>query len=247
VKILVMQHGEFDGPGEFGRLFEADGHTWTPVHLYAGETPPALEGFDALVVGGGIMDVWEEDIHPWLIAEKALIREAVVERGMPYLGLCLGHQLLACALGGEVGRAERPEVGVKTVNLTAEGAASPLLEGIPAEFPCVQWHGAEITRLPEGASVLAASPACSVQAMSWGPHAFATQFHMEVEAQTASNWTADRVARDTLDIHLGKGGADRLIADCAANMARFNAIAGQVYHNWLQAGAEVRATRRRFA
>ena len=235
MKILVMQHGEFDGPGEFGRLFEADGHGWTPVHLYAGELPPSLDGFDALVVGGGIMDVWEEDIHPWLATEKALIREAVLERGLPYIGLCLGHQLLACALGGEVGRAAQPEVGVKTVRLTPDGAASPLLEGVPAEIPCVQWHGAEITRLPEGARVLAASPACAVQAMSWGPHAVSTQFHMEVEAQTATNWTADRVARDTLDVHMGPGGAGRLIADCAANMDRFRAFSGRVYRNWLLA------------
>lgn len=247
MKILVLQHGAFDGPGEFGRLFEADGHTWTLVHLHAGETPPALDGFDALVAGGGIMDVWEEDIHPWLKAEKALIREAVAERGLPYLGLCLGHQLLACALGGEVGRAARPEVGVGTVRLTAEGAASPLLDGVPGEFPCVQWHGAEITRMPDGGRVLAASPACAIQAMSWGPHAFATQFHMEVQARTATIWTADRVARDSLDVHMGPGGADRLIADCAAHMARFNALAARVYGNWLRAIAAGRSEHRRIA
>jgi GMP synthase-like glutamine amidotransferase len=204
-------------------------------------------GCDSLEVGGGLLDVWEEDIHPGLATEKALIREAVQERGMPYLGLCLGHQLLACALGGEVGRAAQPEVGVKTVQLTADGAASPLLEGVPKEFPCVQWHGAEITRLPEGARVLAASPACAVQVMSWGPHAFTTQFHMEVEAQTATNWTADRVARDTLDIHMGPGGAGRLVADCAANMDQLNAVAGRVYRNWLQASERSQPAQRRIA
>ncbi|HSF94527.1 MAG TPA: type 1 glutamine amidotransferase [Thermohalobaculum sp.] len=239
MKILALQHGEFDHPGVFRHLLAEDGHDLVSVHLYAGETPPPLDGFDGLIVGGGIMDVWEKDIHPWLAAEKALIREAVAERGLPYLGLCLGHQLLACALDGAVGKAARPEVGVKIVQMTEEGAVSLFLDDVPEEFPCLQWHGAEITRLPEGAKVLATSPACAVQAMSWGPRAFSTQFHLEADAETAANWTADRVARDTLDIHLGPGGADRLIADCAAHMERFNTNAERIYINWLQAGARV--------
>jgi GMP synthase-like glutamine amidotransferase len=239
MKILVLQHEACEHPGEFRRFLAEDGHEWVPVELDAGEMPPALDGFDALWVMGGPMDVWEEDKHPWLVAEKALIRDAVEQRGMPFLGLCLGHQLLACALGGECGKSEVPEIGVLPVRLTQMGADSVFLDNVPEEFPCLQWHGAEVSRLPEGAVVLATSPECAVQAMSWGPRALSMQFHMEVETDTVENWTAIPAYRAALDQAFGPGGADRMAKDCAARMGEFNTIAERIYINWLQATARV--------
>jgi GMP synthase-like glutamine amidotransferase len=239
MKILVLQHAASEHPGAFRRFLEEDGHQWTPVELDAGETPPALDGFDALWVMGGPMDVWEEDKHPWLAGEKALIREAVEGLGMPFLGLCLGHQLLACALGGECAKAAAPEIGVLPVQLTELGAESIFLDDVPDEFPCLQWHGAEVTRLPAGAKVLATSPDCAVQAMSWGPRALSMQFHLEVEADTVENWAAIPAYRDALSDAFGPGGADRLAADCAARMTEFNTTAERVYINWLQSAARV--------
>jgi GMP synthase-like glutamine amidotransferase len=239
MKILVLQHAAMEHPGEFRRFLAEDGHRWVPVELDEGETPPPLDGFDALWVMGGPMDVWEDREHPWLTGEKALIREAVEERGMAFLGLCLGHQLLACALGGECGEAKAPEIGVMPVQLTESGAESIFLDGAPDRFHCLQWHGAEVTRLPAGARVLATSPDCAVQAMSWGPRALSMQFHLEVEADTVANWAAIPAYRDALDDAFGPGGADRLAADCAARMAEFNTVAERVYINWLQAAARV--------
>ncbi|MHA1529517.1 MAG: type 1 glutamine amidotransferase [Alphaproteobacteria bacterium] len=239
MNILVLQHAASEHPGEFRRFLAEDGHEWAPVELDAGETPPPLDGFDALWVMGGPMDVWEEDQHPWLKGEKALIRQAVEGRGMPFLGICLGHQLLACALGGECAKAAAAEIGVLPVRLTGLGAESIFLDDVPAQFPCLQWHGAEVTRLPAGARVLATSPDCAVQAMSWGPRALSMQFHLEIEADTVANWAAIPAYRDALDDTFGPGGADRLAADCAARMAAFNTIAERVYINWLQAAARV--------
>jgi GMP synthase-like glutamine amidotransferase len=239
MKVLVLQHADSEHPGEFRRFLAEDGHEWVPIELDAGETPPPLDGFDALWVMGGPMDVWEEDEHPWLASEKVLIREAVEERGMAYLGLCLGRQLLACALDGACGKAAVPEIGVLSVQQTELGAESIFLDNVPEQFPCLQWHGAEVTRLPSGANVLATSPDCAVQAMSWGPRALSMQFHMEVEADTVENWAAIPEYSKALDDAFGPGGADLLAADCAARMAEFNTIAERIYINWLQAAARV--------
>jgi GMP synthase-like glutamine amidotransferase len=93
--------------------------------------------------------------------------------------------------------------------------------------------------LPAGARVLATSPDCAVQAMSWGPRALSMQFHLEVEADTVANWTAIAAYRAALDEAFGPGGANRLKADCAARLADFNTVAERVYMNWLQAAARV--------
>ncbi|MEM8840554.1 MAG: type 1 glutamine amidotransferase [Pseudomonadota bacterium] len=237
MKILVLKHAECEHPGFFRHLLEEDGHEWVPVELDQGQTPPPLDGFDALWVMGGPMDTWQEDAHPWLVAEKALIRDAVEGRGMPFLGLCLGHQLLACALGGDCGPGT-PEIGVLDVHLTEEGAESLFFDGVDFPIKSLQWHGAEVTALPAGAKVLATSPACAVQAMSWGPRALTMQFHIEIEADTVANWADIPEYAAALDKEFGAGGTEKLDAACTAEMAGFNRAAERVYMNWLQAAAQ---------
>ncbi len=237
MRILVLQHAIEEHPGAFRTLLEEDGHEWVPVELDHGEPLPALDGFDALWVMGGPMDVWEEEQHPWLVAEKAFIREAVAERGLPYLGVCLGHQLLADALGGEVGKGE-PEVGVLEVQQTEYGAESIFLDAVPVISRALQWHGAEVKRLPEGAKVLATSPACAVQAMSWGPRALGLQYHVEVEPDTVSKWAAIPEYAAALDKVFGEGGVDKLAAACAEHIDAMNAVTERIYINWLQAAAQ---------
>lgn len=141
MNILVLQHARVEHPGIFRTFLDEDGHIWIAVHLDEGDAlPETMDGYDALWVLGGPMNVWQEDSHPWLVAEKAFIKRAVMDEGTPFLGLCLGHQLLAEVLGGSVGPAETPEIGVLPVQLTEEGASGILFDGIDPTFPVLQWH-----------------------------------------------------------------------------------------------------------
>jgi GMP synthase-like glutamine amidotransferase len=234
LRFLVFQHVAVEHPGIFRDFMRRDGINWDVVELDAGEPIPALARYDALIVMGGPMDVWQETKYPWLVPEKEAIRKFVKDMQRPYLGICLGHQLLADALGGTVGLMDRPEVGMSTVQLSPAGTADPLFADVGTPFACVQWHGAEVKTPPEGAEVLAHNDACTVQAMRFGHHAYGFQYHVEVEDRTIAEWGRIGAYRKALERLKGPSGQRDFERDVAAQLTSLNQAAATLYRSFVQ-------------
>ena len=233
MRLLVFQHVDCDHPGSFRKLLARDQVEVTNVNFHYGDQIPPLDPFDALWVMGGPMDVWEVEAHPWLVPEKAAIRQWVREMERPFLGLCLGHQLLADALGGACGPLRPPEVGVYDVELTEAGRADALMSGTPAQQKCLQWHSVQVTEVPEDTTVLASSPPCPVQAMRVGKRAWSIQYHVEVEPDTVEAWSKIPAYHDALVTTLGADGFEAMKQETDANMADFLSCAETLYGNFV--------------
>lgn len=176
-----LQHVPFEGPGAIAPWLESAGYTLGCTRLDLGEPLPAPEAPDFVVIMGGPMSVNDEATYPWLAAEKAFVHE-VIQGGTPVLGVCLGAQLIAAAMGGRVYPGTEPEIGWFPVHGVAP--ATPDVLALPATFEVFHWHG-ETFSLPPGAVRLASSEACATQAFQLGRHVIGLQFHLETTPTSA--------------------------------------------------------------
>ena len=234
MKFLVIKHLLVEGLGIFEQFCRDAGIEIDIVELEKGDSFPSLKGYSALWVMGGSMNVDDETEFPWLLEEKALIRRAVRELHLPYMGICLGAQLLADALDGEVGQMTVPEVGLLDVNLTAIGLNHPLMKGLPKRFKVLQWHGQEVKKLPSGAKILASSAHCLVQAYVFGDRALGIQFHSEVTETTVEDWVQIPAYRADLESTLGSTGCHDLKQAVDEQFAIMNREAKILFENFLR-------------
>lgn len=229
LNLLVLQHAPVEHPGIFADFFREDGFQTHTVELDEGEQIPDLEPFDVMVVMGGPQDVWQEEQYAWLRPEKAAIRKFVADLQRPYLGVCLGHQLLADSLGGRVVPGNTPEIGVLAVSKTSAGDGDPVFGELPSTLKVLQWHGAEVTAVPDGATVLASSDVCPVQAFRYGQRAYGLQFHMEVNVNTVAAWAAIPEYARSLQDAMGSNGVEQLEHQVSSELSNFNRDARTLY------------------
>ena len=227
-RALVLQHMDHDHPGRFLDWFAEDNIMPDFCRVFEGRDVPSLARYDLMFVLGGSQDTWQEDQFAHLAMEKAAIREWVWDRAKPYFGVCLGHQLLATALGGEVAQAAQGEVGVFDVDL----ADSAFFTGVAPRQKVMQWHHAEVKRIPQSAQVLASSADCAVQALAIDGHALSTQFHCEFSPQTVAGWSSLPSYVATLEREHGAGAYERLREECWPLMPQMNRSTKVIWENF---------------
>ncbi|MGL5817254.1 MAG: type 1 glutamine amidotransferase [Phycicoccus sp.] len=186
-RLLVVQH-EPDAPlAWLGEWWTAGGLGFDVVRGDLGEPMPPRVEHDGLVVLGGAMGAHDDSRHPWLTPTKALVRDAV-QRDVPLLGVCLGHQLAAAALGGRSGpNPAGRTIGLVPVRLTAAGATDPLLGG-SGDLRAVHYNDDVVLDLPRRAQVLATLPDGAPQAVRFGVRAWGVQFHPEASPEVFASW-----------------------------------------------------------
>ncbi|TGE24873.1 type 1 glutamine amidotransferase [Hymenobacter aquaticus] len=183
MRLHCLQHAAFETPGTILDWAARHGHGWTYTRLYeASPTFPALPAFDWLLILGGAMGVHDEALHPWLPPEKQFIR-AAIQAGKVVVGICLGAQLVADALGAAVYRHEALEIGFWPIYPPTAAPAHPLFPPLPAaSLTVLHWHG-DTFDLPADATLLASSAACARQAFVFDNRVVGLQFHPELTAE----------------------------------------------------------------
>jgi GMP synthase-like glutamine amidotransferase len=182
MKLLVLQHDDYDDAGSIIEWALSHNHSLTTVVLTKGEELPVSLDFDILFIMGGTMNVYEEDRFPWLAKEKSFIKK-VVDSGKTVAGFCLGGQLLAVVLGGEVTRNRETEAGWRIVKFNKTAREHPVLSVFGENAVIFQWHSDTFSVLPENALLIASNDACSHQGFIYGNNVYAFQFHLELTHQ----------------------------------------------------------------
>lgn len=226
MRIAWFQHAGHEELGCIAPALLQRGHQLQGVRLYERDAPPPVTQYEALIVMGGPMNIYEYEAHPWLREEKRAIAEAIAA-GRPVLGICLGAQLIADVLGGPVTRNAETEIGWWPLTLNEAGRRDPLFAGFPEQFTAFHWHG-DTFAIPPGAQHLMSSAGCVNQAFSLGRRVVGIQFHLEVTAADAQVW----LKQETLHAQGYVQSAAQILAPLE-HFAGNNRLMLQLLDNWL--------------
>ena len=235
MRILILQHIKIEDPGFIKDLMIKDGAELTTIELDEGEKIPSdLLNFDAMFCMGGPMDTWMEKEHPWLIEEKKRIKEFVVDLKKPYLGFCLGCQLLGEVVGGKVVKSNIPEIGMLNISFSNNKSNDALFSKFPDEITSLQWHSYEVQGLENNKDVthLASSPETKYQIFKYQNHAYGIQFHIEVKDTTVGEWGCVPEYKSALEKQLGEGALDKFEKDSKKHMPSMNQYSEVLYENF---------------
>ncbi len=220
MRIHYFQHVPFEGPASVEHWSTSKGHTLTGTQLYRSDLVPNPEDIDMLVVMGGPMFICEEEKYPWLVKEKSFIR-SMVKLGKPIIGICLGAQLIANALGSTVYRNKHKEIGWYPVNLTDNSRFSTLSDLLPKKFNAFHWHS-DTFDLPEGAVHLARSDGCENQAFLYNERILGLQFHLESTATSVRQLVQN--CKDEIDQSVYVQSEDQILSAQSETFHQINDI-----------------------
>ena len=233
--IIILQHIDIETPGYILDLMQKDNYNLTTIELDEGEKIPSnLEQFDGMFCMGGPMDTWMEKDYPWLIDEKKKIKEFVVDLKKPYLGFCLGCQLLGEVIGGKVVKSKPPEIGILDISMSDSYLEDHIFNGFHSSFKALQWHSYEVQDLENNNNVtlLGSSPTTKYQIFKYKNHAYGIQFHIEIKDNTVSQWGCVPEYEKALEDSLGKGALEKFDQKAQENMKLMNFNAGNLYNNF---------------
>jgi GMP synthase-like glutamine amidotransferase len=235
MNIIVLQHNKIEDPGYIKDLMLEDGFKLTTIELDEGEKiPKNLNEFDGMFCMGGPMDTFMEKDYPWLIEEKKRIKEFVKELKKPYLGFCLGCQLLGEVIGGKVVRSNPAEIGIMDINFTKEKASDKLFSEFPDKIKSLQWHSFEVKEIEDNNEVtlLASSPITKYQIFKYQNHAYGIQFHIEIKDTTVNEWGCVPEYKKALEDQLGEGALEKFDHSAKENMKVMNNYSKILYNNF---------------
>jgi len=235
MEVIVLQHISIEDPGFIKDLMIKEGVKLTTIELDQGEKiPNDLTKFDAMFCMGGPMDTWMEKNYPWLIEEKKKIKEFVIELKKPYLGFCLGCQLLGEIVGGKVVKSNSPEIGMLNVNFLENKKNDLLFNEFPDKITSLQWHSYEVKNLENNKDVqlLASSSETKYQIFKYQKHAYGIQFHIEVKDSTVGEWGCVPEYKSALEKELGENALQKFDKDAKAHMSNLNKYSEILYKNF---------------
>ena len=235
MEIIVLQHIKVEDPGYIKDLMLKDGVNLTTIELDEGEKiPEDLSKFDAMFCMGGPMDTWMEDKYSWLIDEKQKIKNFVINLKKPYLGFCLGCQLLGEVVGGKVIKSTKPEIGMLDINFSKQKESDLLFSSFPNKIKALHWHSYEVVNLEniKDITLLASSNTTKYQIFKYQNHAYGIQFHIEVKDTTVNDWGGVIEYKTALEEQLGQGALEKFDKEAKSNMFEMNNCSKILYSNF---------------